>query len=812
MKHKLLLSFSILFFLSGISYAGVTLPQIYPTKYYITDYGASTDSLDNSSAINRAIVAANSAGGGTVVIPAGVFLSGPLTLKSNINLYLSAGSVLRLMPYGNGNGQPKGSYPNNGTTNQYTNFIYCKNLNNIAITGTGTIDGQGAEWWPAYEANTNIKRPCVIRFAACNYILVDSITMINAPNVHLTMGQSSTMGSNATISNITVKAPQNSTNTDAIDTWYWNGIDIKNCNLSTGDDNVAIDSYSQNINIKNCNIGFGHGISVGSYTTGVYNINVDSCTFNYTDNGFRLKSARDRGGVDSIFNYSNITMNAVKYPIYITGFYPKETYPASSQTASTITATTPCFKKVRFKNITISNSTYAGIIYGVPELPMQDIEFDNVKLSATTKGLVMNYATGVKFNCSSITIPSGKGNAIISYGAAFSGIDSVSGASTACVQATVSLTTGSVLQSVRKGTAIATNTFTYGGVADTVIVSALPNGITASVNKTNKTLTISGIPTEIGSYTYLVKAYQLNGDTAAIPGKIICTVDTAYRIAYVTTPNNSGDKLILKKLTANPAFALTVINSAKANPDLSNYELVVMSPVPASSDSGFTSIKTLNKPRLLLKPFLLKNTIWNWGTAVNTADSSVTITNKTHEIFNGLSFTGTNGNELQLFSTVYTNAVTGMSSWIGSPAISALGNATNTSTANAITEIPVNTSMNGTTNTQRFIMIGLSETSTFNLTPTATELIENACWYLLGKSIPNGIKTIQQCDFKIIQYSQFLSVQSSKLIKGLDLLSISGIPVGKSVGNEITYSLQTGIYILKISTTNQVYYKKVILK
>ena len=427
-------------------YAAVTLPTIPTTQFIITDYGATTSSLNNAPAINAAISAANAAGGGTVVIPANAnsFLSGPITMKSNVNLYLSAGSVLRLMPYGTGNGAQTGSYPNNGTVDNYDNFIFGQNLTNIEVSGKGTIEGDGAAWWAAFDApNSTVKRPCMIRFKACNTVLVTDVTLQNSPGVHLTYGLSgSSKGANGTISNVTIKAPSDSPNTDAVDLWYWDGVDIINCNFSVGDDNVAIDSYSKNINIKNCTFGTGHGVSVGSYTSNVSNVTVDNCTFEGTTNGFRLKSNRTRGGNDASFSYSNVTMNNIKYPFYITGWYDKEPYPAASQAAATVTENTPIWNDITFKNITVTNAANVGIIYGLPEAHVNNVVFDNVQITTTStgKGLIANYVDELKFiNCSSIS--GQKGNAIISnpstttgtpYLADITGINLVSGVSTSC--------------------------------------------------------------------------------------------------------------------------------------------------------------------------------------------------------------------------------------------------------------------------------------------------------------------------------------------------------------------------------------------
>ncbi|OOV20362.1 glycosyl hydrolase family 28 protein [Flavobacterium sp. LM4] len=418
------------------------LPNIPATQYVITEalYGGSTFNLDNAAAINAAIIAANAAGGGTVVVPAAAspFFSGPITMKSNVNLQISAGATLQLMPYGNGNGSPAGSYPNSGTTDSYTTFIYGENLTNIAITGGGTIEGDGSAWWTAFDA-TGIGRPGIIRFKACNKVLISDITVHNAPNVSLTMGKSgSGRGGNGTIKNVTVIAPETAPNTDALDVWYWDGLDVLNCKFSVGDDDVAVDANSQNIKIKNCAFGEGHGVSVGSYTSNVNNVFVDNCSFNGTSNGFRLKSAIDRGGNETTFYYSNVTMENVSTPFTITSWYPKEpTASPSTLTPGTVTSTTPTWKNITFKNITVNNSATAGVLYGLPESLITNVVFDNVKISAK-KGMVANFVTGLVFqNCSSITIPTG--DAIIPYKAetvngsnTINGINTTTGAPTSC--------------------------------------------------------------------------------------------------------------------------------------------------------------------------------------------------------------------------------------------------------------------------------------------------------------------------------------------------------------------------------------------
>jgi polygalacturonase len=437
-KEKLITSVITLFLLTGpflytfaqtfgagnitVPQVTVLLPVIPAATFDITNYGAvSSSTIDNTSPIQQTINACSTAGGGTVLFPAGTYLSGPISMKSNINLQLSSGAILRILPYGSGNGTVSGTYPNSGTLNDYTDFIYGKNLSNIEISGTGMIDGNGTDWWAAYKANSAIARPCLVRFDGCSKISIKDITLQNAPNVHITIGKSS---SNSTISHITINSPSTSPNTDGIDTWSPN-INILNCNIACGDDNIAMDSGSQNITIKNCTFGVGHGCSIGSYAANISNIVVDSCTFSNTTSGIRLKTSRDRGGVEQYLSYSNITMTGVSTPIYMTSYYPSVPGSPTADPAVAITATTPTWQHITLKNITISGSPNSGILWGLPEQSISDVLFDNVKITATT-GMKAYFVDGIVFkNNSSITVTSG--NAITTNSTTISGISATTG-------------------------------------------------------------------------------------------------------------------------------------------------------------------------------------------------------------------------------------------------------------------------------------------------------------------------------------------------------------------------------------------------
>src|SRR5262249_421028 len=154
MKKRLLFFF--LFCASLAQAAPPTLPSINVTNIFnVTNYGASTASADNKTAIQNAINAAAAAtagvGGGTVAIPGpGPYMGGALTLKKKVNLQVDASAVLKMLPMTNWSGT--------------TTFIYGSSLNDVEISGTGTIDGNGKDWWDAYNA-TSVSRPNFIEFS-----------------------------------------------------------------------------------------------------------------------------------------------------------------------------------------------------------------------------------------------------------------------------------------------------------------------------------------------------------------------------------------------------------------------------------------------------------------------------------------------------------------------------------------------------------------------------------------------------------------------------------------------------------------------
>ncbi len=384
--------------------ADPTLPTIPSAVFNVTAYGAIGDGItDNTTAIQNAIRAAQTAGGGTVELPAASapYLAGPLTVGSNLNLQIDSGATLQLLPYGAGS-NAAGTYPLGGST--YTNFLSITG-NNVALTGGGTIEGNGAAWWAAFNANNNMPhRPYMIRFNNSNFVLIKNLTLKNSPMFHVAFGATS----NVTIDNITILTPTTSVNTDGIDPAGQHYL-IKNCNISTGDDNVCLkpqSSFCSDITIVNCVFGTGHGVSVGGQTnSGLDGLTVTNCTFTGTTNGLRLKADPTEGGLVQNVTYSNITMTNVQYPIVFYSYYDQvgnpgalsgtnhatvaqagnwNATPPNTAYLSYKTTTMPTWRNVTINNLTATRTASGAdglsVIWGLPNLPVANVTLNNVQL------------------------------------------------------------------------------------------------------------------------------------------------------------------------------------------------------------------------------------------------------------------------------------------------------------------------------------------------------------------------------------------------------------------------------------------------
>lgn len=374
---------------------GLTLPFLFPwagraapalpaintnNVVSIAAFGAvSSATFTNTTAIQDAINAAASGGvtnglaGGTVEIPPGSYLSGPLVFKSKVNLQIDAGASLLMLPMAD---WPSATTP----------FILGSGLDDVEISGAGIINGQGSAWWGSSS------RPNFIEFDKTYRIWIQNVTLENPPTFHLYLKNGD---GNVTIQGININTDPTSPNTDGMDLGSTN-ILVRDCHISDGDDNIEIGGSgytASDILITNCLFGSGHGVSMGSYVgAGVSNLLVVNCNFTNTDNGIRLKSDDGRGGVVQNLVYENLGMTNIKYaPIIIYSYYNSYGNPSASgitpsvaagMPISPVSGTTPIWSNVEISNVT-ATASQPGIIWARTELPATNILLEQVNITST---------------------------------------------------------------------------------------------------------------------------------------------------------------------------------------------------------------------------------------------------------------------------------------------------------------------------------------------------------------------------------------------------------------------------------------------
>jgi polygalacturonase len=390
----------------------VAQPSIPNHSFNITDFGAVADGKTLcTDAFRKAVAACEKAGGGKVVVPAGRFFTGPFDLDSNINLHLEAGSAIQF--------SDRVADTKLADTG-FDNDISARDCHDVAITGSGTIDGNGAYFWRNFVEPKNNPfdapwiphRPRLISLNRCTRVLVQGVTLTNSPMFHLVPSQCR----DVTIDGVRIKSPSNSPNTDGIDP-SGIGFVITRCTIDTGDDDIAVKGSvrvdpdrpaCENLLIANCTFLHGHGMSIGSESYGgVQNMLVRDCTFDGTEAGIRLKSPRGRGGVVENLTYENLTMKHVKNPILITSWYPKIPTHPEQYSAHAVNDRTPIWRHIRITNVTAEGGSIAGQIVGLPEMPVDDVVLDNVHVSAS-KPIQIIYARGIRFINCDISAESGK--------------------------------------------------------------------------------------------------------------------------------------------------------------------------------------------------------------------------------------------------------------------------------------------------------------------------------------------------------------------------------------------------------------------
>jgi len=379
------------------------LPVIPDRSFNLNDFGGNGDGKTwNTDAFHKAIAEIDRQGGGHLTVPSGTYLTRPFTLCSRLDLHLDDGAIIQAPATFTDYGVPE---PSTLTTQDEVRakvkapdpLISGRNLQDVAITGAGIIDGAGQIWWNYSEKANRLQpgrliypRQKMVVISGCKRLHVSGITLRNSPQFHFVPRDVTDLF----IENVKVKTPSDAPNTDAIDPASCTNVLIRDCDLDTGDDDIAIKSAGHNILIENCRIKHGHGISIGSETTGgVSNMLVRHCTFDQTDNGIRIKSMRGAGGMIENIRCTDIQMNNVANAIVLDLTYVDNNRPNFKGDPTKL----PRMQHIAIDNVKIVNARNAGKIVGLPDSPITDISLRDVEISAQND-LVLRDCDHIDFN------------------------------------------------------------------------------------------------------------------------------------------------------------------------------------------------------------------------------------------------------------------------------------------------------------------------------------------------------------------------------------------------------------------------------
>lgn len=394
--------------------ARIQLPQIPSFKVTIDSLGAIGDSMQNyKPAFDKAMALCKSHNGGTIIVPKGTYkLDGPIHFVSNVNLVIEKGATIRFSD-NPANYLPLVLTSWEGTMlYNYSPLIYAYNCHDIAITGEGTIDGNGDKLWDSYKEKEmadkmlsremnhqgvpladrkfgegHFLRPQLIQFFNCQNILVENIRIENSPFwcLHLLKSES------ATIRGVKYKSLNH--NNDGIDPEYAKDVLIEKITFDNGDDNIAIkagrdhegrknnDTPSENIVIRNCSFKGLHGVVLGSeMSAGIKNVFIDSCkTGGYLKRGIYFKTNADRGGFIKNVYVRNLQLDEVEDCLYITANFLGEGsgFPAAISDI--------CFSDIKCRKA----SETAIVIQGYPEKKARNVQLRDIEVQSSKNGMTI---------------------------------------------------------------------------------------------------------------------------------------------------------------------------------------------------------------------------------------------------------------------------------------------------------------------------------------------------------------------------------------------------------------------------------------
>jgi polygalacturonase len=410
----------------------IQAPKFPAREFAVTKYGVKGDGKsDASDAIRKAIDEASHAGGGRVVVPAGVWLSGAIHLKSNVNLVVEKGATIKFFT------EPK-HYPIVLTRFEglecmnYSPLIYALDQTKIAVTGEGTLDGQSDQehWWP-WKGNARggwkqgtpnqlaareklvqmaeqgvpvdqrvmgdgaCLRPMFVQPYRCTNVLIEGVTIMNSPmyEVHPVLCR------NVTVRD--VKVVSHGPNNDGCDPESCRDVLIEGCTFDTGDDCIAIKSGrnadgrrlhtpSENIIVQKCVMKDGHGgVTMGSECSGgIRNVFAQDCQMDSPnlDRVLRFKNNAMRGGLIEHVYMRNVRAGNVAGPAIEVDFQYEEGERGPFK---------PVVRDVEVVNLTVKKSASAWSMRGFKSAPVQDVRIRQCAFESTAKANVAENVEGL---------------------------------------------------------------------------------------------------------------------------------------------------------------------------------------------------------------------------------------------------------------------------------------------------------------------------------------------------------------------------------------------------------------------------------
>lgn len=405
--------------------ARIKPPKFADRNFPITQFGAKPGvDNDSSDAITKAIAACNAAGGGHVIVPQGEWLTGPVVLKSNVDLHLEEGAVLKFKTDPNAYLPQVFSRFESSEIYGFSPFIYALDQENIAVTGKGTLDGQAnaQNWWswirgrpgrskiakmnmdsvPVTErvfTEADGLRPNFFQPVRCKNVMIEGVKIRNSPMWEV----NPTLCTNVIVRGLDIVS--HGPNNDGCDPDSCKDVLIENCLFDTGDDCIAIKSgrnndgrrvnvASENIVIRNCDMKDGHGgVTIGSEISGscrnvfVENCRMDSPNLNVV---LRFKSNAVRGGTIENIHMRDVTVGQVAQQVLQIDFVYEEGANGPYK---------PTAQNITMKNVTVDRAPRLMSVVGFPGSIIKDVTIKNSTFKSVLRDSVMREADVQVVDC-----------------------------------------------------------------------------------------------------------------------------------------------------------------------------------------------------------------------------------------------------------------------------------------------------------------------------------------------------------------------------------------------------------------------------